>query len=53
MDPSTGSNYLEAVVKHLHWVLEVDFSAQVLLCSVKLTGSILTENCNQLVSGVV
>ena len=48
-DPSTRSNYREAAVKHYHWLVKVDFPAQVLHCSLRLTGTVLKDSCSQLV----
>lgn len=48
-DPSTCCNYREVAVKHYHWLVEVDFPAQVLRCSVRLSGSVLKDGCSRLV----
>ena len=48
-DPSSSSNRLEAVVKHVQWKLEADFDAKVLHCSAILSGSLLVDGCSKLV----
>lgn len=51
-DPSTSCNCQDVVVKHVHWIVEVDFAAKVLHCSAALSGTILTQGCSQLVLDV-
>lgn len=48
-DPSSSSNRLEAVVKHVQWKLETDFDAKVLHCLAILSGTLLVDGCSQLV----
>ena len=48
-DPSTRCNHLQATVRHYHWLVDVDFPAQVLHCSLRLDGTVLAEGCSKLV----
>ena len=48
-DPSSSCNSGEALVKHVHWRADVDFSARILRCSAQLSGKVLTPACSQLV----
>lgn len=48
-DPSSSSNFSEAVVTHFDWRLEVDFASHKLLCTATLHASTLAEGVAQLV----
>lgn len=48
-DPSSRCNYKQAVVKHYHWLVDVDFPAKVLHCSVTVKGSAHVDGCSHLV----
>ena len=49
-DPSSSCNCGEALVKHVHWRVDVDFPARVLHCSAQLSGKVLTPaTCSHLV----
>lgn len=37
-------------MKRIHWIVDVDFPAQVLHCTANLSGTILTNGYSQLVS---
>lgn len=52
-DPSSSCNCGEALVKHVHWRVDVDFPARVLHCSAQLSGKVLTPaTCSHLILDV-